>query len=119
MARTPGTVRQKLYRERHPDRVSAQQKSWREKNPDYHCQYDEAHRAEKDERQRKWAKNNPEKVAAHNAVRQALKDGILVRPITCEKCGSGGRICSHHEDYSKPLEVDWLCYKCHNRREFS
>ena len=51
----------------------------------------------------------------------ALTKGILVKPIKCSRCGcipSSGKdgrslIHGHHEDYSKPLDVIWLCQKCH------
>ncbi len=36
-------------------------------------------------------------------------------PQPCERCGSP-KVHGHHEDYSKPLEVMWLCTKHHGER---
>jgi hypothetical protein len=52
-----------------------------------------------------------EKAAAHYTVAKALKDGRLVRQ-PCELCGSL-ESDAHHADYSKPLEVRWLCRTAH------
>ena len=57
---------------------------------------------------------NPEKVAAHMEVYKAKRRGDLI-PQPCETCGTDHRVAAHHEDYSKPLEVRWLCQPCHNR----
>lgn len=70
---------------------------------------------------RKWVNRNPEKSRAHQAVRYAISTGKLVRPKTCSKCGNvptlrrDGRsgFHAHHQDYSKPLQVEWLCAFCH------
>jgi len=50
---------------------------------------------------------------------KAIKNGKLI-PQPCEKCGFNGKasngrnlVHAHHDDYSKPLEVRWLCYYCH------
>lgn len=53
---------------------------------------------------------NPLKYRARNAVNNAIRDGKLVR-MPCRICGEKAQ--AHHEDYSKPLEVDWLCFKHH------
>ena len=63
---------------------------------------------------RKWRQKNKLKQAAHNAVARALKNGILNKS-PCEVC-SKKKVESHHEDYSKPLEVVWLCSKHHSAR---
>ena len=58
----------------------------------------------------------PEKHAAHSVVRRALISGKLVRPDHCEFCFKECKPESHHEDYSKPLEIDWLCIECHSKQ---
>jgi hypothetical protein len=58
---------------------------------------------------------NPERRAkrlARKIVQEAVRRGALVRH-PCEKCGSEDRIHGHHDDYSKPMEVRWLCLPCH------
>ena len=63
-----------------------------------------------------WRINNPEKYKAHCKVAYALRKGTLIKPSSCQECGSIGKLHSHHEDYSKPLDVDWLCVPCHGKR---
>lgn len=44
---------------------------------------------------------------AGNRVGIAIKKGELVRQ-PCEVCGAA-KTDAHHDDYSKPLDVRWLC----------
>jgi hypothetical protein len=53
------------------------------------------------------------KARARSAVTYAIKMGRLVRPCMCSRCGGDDRIQAHHPDYSKPLDVEWLCLACH------
>ena len=60
--------------------------------------------------------NNPEKKIARMAVNNAIKRKEMFRPSECGRCGrSDLRIEGHHADYTKILEVEWLCSKCHNQ----
>lgn len=61
-----------------------------------------------------WRRKNPDKYRAETAVGNAVRDGYLVRPKTCPRCDSDRAIHAHHHDYSKPLEVEWMCARCHH-----
>jgi hypothetical protein len=63
----------------------------------------------------KWKVNNPEKYKAHNKVNNALRDGKISRAERCEKCGAKEFLHKHHFDYNEPLNVIWLCARCHNK----
>lgn len=52
---------------------------------------------------------------AHQLVRIACLRGDLVEPATREDCGEEVRLDAHHDDYSRPLAVRWLCPCCHKR----
>ncbi len=80
------------------------------------------YRIHRKEYQKKWVAENPEKIKAnrkkwterHRArdkFKYAVKSGKIVR-MPCEICGDP-KSEGHHEDYSKPFEVKWLCLKHH------
>jgi hypothetical protein len=63
------------------------------------------------ERNRTYELKWPGKVAARRAVHSATRHGRLIKQ-PCAVCGSI-LVHAHHEDYSKPLEVIWLCRDHH------
>lgn len=79
----------KTFRVKHAETISQKQKSWRE--------------------------SNKHKKKAHNAVATAIKSGCLIRPASCDVCTAGCKPDAHHNDYSKPLAVIWMCKKCHSK----
>ena len=56
---------------------------------------------------------HPEKHKARDAVGKAKRSGKLI-PKPCFICGKN-EVHAHHDDYSKPLQVKWLCIKCHSQ----
>jgi hypothetical protein len=62
-------------------------------------------------RSQRQRKAEPEKYKARSAVGHALRKGSLTRK-PCELCGDK-KSQAHHEDYSRPLDVIWLCFYCH------
>lgn len=59
----------------------------------------------------KWLQRNPEKNRAQSAVNYHIERGNILRE-PCEGCGAE-KAEAHHDDYSKPLEIRWLCRGCH------
>ena len=57
------------------------------------------------------SKRYPEKAKAHYLTSNAIRDGRLTKQ-PCEVCGKL-KVEAHHDDYSKPLDVRWLCRKHH------
>ena len=62
---------------------------------------------------KRYRKVRPERERARGLVNAALKFGRLVRPNRCMMCTQDKRLEAHHDDYSKPLVVRWLCKQCH------
>lgn len=56
------------------------------------------------------------KMRARSTVQYAVRTGALHRADVCENCDRPGLTQGHHEDYSRPLDVIWLCRSCHSAR---
>lgn len=124
------------YRERHPDREKARaaRGNLKKKESGYYLKWyaanENARKAALD-RNKKRAKVSPEKVRAEvkrhqekhrdkylarQWVRRAVARGKIIKPKNCQICNiEASRIEGHHEDYSKRLEVLWLCVDCHKK----
>jgi len=59
---------------------------------------------------------HPEKQSARKKVYYALKVGKLIKPEVCQVCSSPKELFGHHTDYTKPLEVEWICRECHTQQ---
>ena len=63
-------------------------------------------------------RKNPTHKNANMAVDAAVRCGKLEKPNRCQGCGRSSeetRLGSHHYDYTKPLDVIWLCAACHRK----
>ena len=126
----------KEYRQKNKVRINAKNKEWRDRNKEKSNSYSrkwytqnpvQSHTRTKRWRQknlelarsytRDWERKNPEKRRAHFLVLTAVRNGTLERPTSCSCCGTAESVIQgHHEDYSKPLDVIWLCRKCHKQK---
>ena len=57
---------------------------------------------------------NGYKYKARRLLRKAVLMGYIIKK-PCEVCGSLNSL-AHHDDYSKPYDIIWLCRKHHSER---
>lgn len=100
---------QRRFRQTEKSATYAQR--WRQDNPDKMREYYATWYAKRGKEVRKLYKQNKERINAHAKVMRALKAGKFVRQ-PCEICGAV-QVDAHHDDYSQPLAVRWLCRKHH------
>jgi ribosomal protein S27AE len=65
---------------------------------------------------REWRKKHP-LVSKHwkgttRAYANVCRRRGKLKPQPCEQCGEA-KVQMHHDDYTKPLQVRWLCRACH------
>ena len=59
---------------------------------------------------------NKAKVKARAKLKNKISAGKICRG-PCARCGDPNSH-AHHHDYEKPLDVEWLCAKCHGLEHF-
>lgn len=59
-----------------------------------------------------------QQVRVGGLVNRRVRQGLLDKPNICENCGKAKPLDGHHDDYSKPYEVKWLCRSCHMKHHF-
>jgi hypothetical protein len=95
----------RAYHRRHLDRCRAKYRRFYRRHKE--------RVARREERLDRQAKND-----IRQLVRLAVRTGLLEKPDRCEQCGARPpphRLHAHHPDYSRPLDVRWLCSLCHGQ----
>jgi hypothetical protein len=102
------------------EKKKAYNKMWAAKNRAKVAEYGRKYYREGIEKNKRrytaYKANNPEKRKAQDAVKIAIRNGTLIRK-PCEVCGKI-KVDAHHDDYSKPLEVRWLCRSHHKDHHY-
>lgn len=108
--RTCRVISMKKYKENNIEKI----REWHKRN------WLNGYRPDKEkslEHTRKWKTENKEKDKAQHLLAYKIKRGEIKKQ-PCEVCGEL-KVDGHHEDYTKPLEVIWLCrqhHKDHHRK---
>ena len=69
-------------------------------------------KAAKQRAQAAYQERDPQRYQAHYTLTNAVRDRRIERQ-PCAVCGATDRVQGHHNDYSKPLDVVWLCRDHH------
>ena len=104
----PSRIQAREWRSKNRKHHRAQVKKWRQENRDKVNEYS---------RRRYHDPKNRQKVEARYAAINAVRYGKLIRPTNCSRCGTRCTPEAHHPDYSKPLDVEWLCRTCHKKED--
>jgi hypothetical protein len=91
------------------DRIRCRTEERYKKNAEFNIRYNKTDKGKL--AHKKWIDKNRNKREAHYILNNAISKGEIVKG-KCEQCKSV-KTEAHHEDYSKPLEVKWLCNKHH------
>lgn len=105
----------RVWRELNAGRRREYHRAWRAVNPRYFREYNAANAVTLREKKREYVAENAPKIAAKNTIGWLCYTGRLSSPCVCENCHKVAELDAHHSDYSKPLEVTWLCRFCHQR----
>lgn len=101
---------------------SAYSRKWQQENAEYLSAWRKRYHREHPEISREASRlvrqRHPLRIKARNAINNAVYQGRIQKPTSCEECKretERTRLHAHHEDYEKPLEVQWLCRSCHTK----
>ena len=105
--------RKKKYYQENLQEMRRRGREQREKHKEKRILHEREYRKlHADERYAKAKKYRREKTGfAVAKVNDAIKRGKITKEV-CEVCGKE-QAEAHHDDYNKPLEVRWLCKRCH------
>jgi hypothetical protein len=113
--------KQRIYNEKNRQKINEKQRKYNEKNRDRINEKQNAFLATEKGREYSlsYYYETKEKFQikrnARNKLRYAVRSGNIMKPEICDLCLSKTKLHGHHEDYSKPLDIKWVCNFCHKK----
>ena len=98
------TESSRIYRENHLEETMERCKKYRNKNK----------KKIKDQMKKK-KDEDPRQNYSKGKISTSIRLNKIIRPDKCSNCRIGCKPDGHHPNYDNPLNVIWLCKKCHMR----
>ena len=98
----------KQWQKQNPECSRKSVRKYLQKNPTYLTEWKEKNKSHLRRYWRRYKRQLPEEIKKAYVVFKQAKLTGAISPQPCEICGMEPTV-GHHEDYSKPLEVVWLC----------
>lgn len=100
---------QREYYARNREKYAETSKAWRIANRERYNQLVNA-----------YYHRHKDRSYARKAVRRAVDNGLLSKPLTCQQCSKECKVEGHHhKGYDKQfwLDIIWLCRECHRKAD--
>lgn len=111
--------RSRAQRAAKPERERERKSVWRAANPERIREYNRAWQTANCEKVRKYLRAyvrvSSRKIKAKQAIARLITAGRICSPWVCENCHTVEKLDAHHDDYAYPLQIRWLCRRCHQR----
>lgn len=110
-------TQQKAWRERNHEERLEVERQYRAKadRSEYHREYASKNRERIRENQKRYREKHKLKTLAQAKLHYHKSVGNIEIPNCCDMCEKKVPLEAHHYDYSKPLDVTWLCMQCHKK----
>jgi hypothetical protein len=104
---------QRRWREKNRAKTSEYSYHWRLKNPDKVLAMRRRYYLNNQDRIRESARKQREKTPDKHTTRKLVHNAVRRGELKRQKCWCGAEGQAHHEDYTKPYQIMWLCRKHH------
>jgi len=101
---------------------------YRKHHREYEKQWRDSHPKQNKTIHQNWYCNNHDEIIKRNhtvyskqiktraILWNAYESGQIKKPSKCEICAEKTAVLhAHHDDYDKPLDIIWVCPKCHGK----
>lgn len=114
-----GRALAKTYYQEHAKQLCAHKATFYREHRQQELARAREYRVAHPEKRRTWQQRyrllHQQRCKAWELVKNSIEKNVLQRPSECVQCKKRCIPEAHHEDYSRPLQLKWLCRACHRK----